>query len=675
MATCISSSLPLFTEFNVNMVESQLLDIISKLKTDFKDLESKIENECDPNKYYYLTIDEREIIEEELNTQWGITSHLNSVKNSNELRNVYEKVMPEIITVSNSISQSRILYNGLEKSLQQDLTPVQRRIVEKEIHSMNTDGVNLDEEKKSIFLNISLKLADLSNKFRNNVLDTINNYEMIIGKDDNENMNKMPRSALELFSEKAKSKGHDSTPENGPWRVTLDGPSYIAFMTHYPNSDKRKELYKASIQKASTGELDNSKLIIDILEAKEELSNLLGYNKYVDLSLSEKMATRDDIEKLLTSISEKAMLKGAEDYKEIVEYAKLEQIELWDAAYYLQKMTEDKLDFNEEKLKPYLVFDNVLEGLFSLSEKLLNIKIIEKDGVNVWHHNVRFFNVFDVSNVEEPIASFYLDPFVRPGEKKGGAWMNSCVGRSKNLNTKPVAYLILNGTPPLNGKPSLMTLNEMETLFHEFGHGLQHMLTTVDGGSAAGINNIEWDAVELPSQFMENWCYHKKTIMGFAKHYQTNQTLPDELFDKIMKQKTYHVANGINRQIYFSMLDLHIHTHKITDIHSVQKEVSKKYLVKDIDEDDKFLCAFEHIFAGGYAAGYYSYKWAEIMSLDAFSAFEEIDMNNDDEIKRVGLQFRNTILAKGGGTDPLTVFKEFRGRGPNTNAFMKNYNL
>ena len=253
--------------------------------------------------------------------------------------------------------------------------------------------------------------------------------------------------------------------------------------------------------------------------------------------------------------------------------------------------------------------------------------------------------------------------------------MDECIGKSKNLNKFPVAYLILNGTPPLNGKPSLMTLGEMETLFHEFGHGLQHMLTTVDEASSAGISNVEWDAVELPSQFMENWCYHKKTLMSFAKHYQTKEVLPDDLFNKIIKQKTYHVANGINRQIYFSMLDLYIHKNKITDIHSIQKKISKKYLVKDIDEDDKFLCAFEHIFAGGYSAGYYSYKWAEIMSLDAFSAFEEIDMDNDKEIKKLGLKFRNTILSKGGGTDPLTVFKEFRGREPKTDAFMKNYGL
>ncbi len=587
-----SNELPNFTNFKIDKIEKSLTDIISQLKTDFEKLENKIKKEDNKNNFYNLTIYEREKIEYSLNNFWSITSHLNSVRNSNELRIVYEKMLPKIITISNSISQSKILYDGLEKSLQQDLTLIQKRIINKELHSMKSDGVNLNDVDKKTFLNISLKLADLSNKFRNNVLDSINNYKMFIDTTDKKNMNKMPESALELFSEKAKTEGYDdTTPKNGPWVVTLDGPSYIAFMTHYPNSDKRKELYKVSIQKASKGDLDNSKLIIDILEKKDELSKLLDFKSYVDLSLSEKMASYDEIDKLLNSISKKSITKGKEDYDEIVEYSKLEKVELWDSSYYLEKMTEDKLQFKEEELKPYLVFENVLDGLFTLSEKIFNIKIIEvKNGIDVWHPDVKYFNLYDVSNIDvsnpdvsnidvsnpdKHIASFYLDPFVRPGQKKGGAWMDECIGKSKNLNKMPVAYLILNGTPPLNGKPSLMTLGEMETLFHEFGHGLQHMLTTVDEASAAGISNVEWDAVELPSQFMENWCYHKKTLMSFAKHYQTKEILPDDLFNKIIKQKTYHVANGINRQIYFSMLDLYIHKNKITDIHSIQKKYRK----------------------------------------------------------------------------------------------------
>ena len=665
------NNLPLFSKFKPDSVVSNTKELITQLENDFNNLQEKMKNE--DKKYYNVSVNEREKIEYPLGFYWGVVSHLTSVKNSDELRKAHEEIMPEVIKVSNSISQSKILYECLEKSLQENLNPIQKRIIEKELKGMQLNGVNLEEEKKKKFLDISLELGELSNKFRNNVLDSIKNYKMII-KDD-ENMQKMPLSSLELFSQKAKDKDmKDSTPKKGPWVVTLDGPSLIAFMTYYPDSNKRKELYKASITKASK----NEELITKILKLHQKLSELLKYKNYVEVSLSKKMATRNKIDKLLNDISEKSKKKGKEDYEEIDKFAN-KKLELWDIAYYSEKLKEETLKFKEEDLKPYLVFDNVLSGLFKLSEKIFNIQIKEvdtkKEKVELWHPDVKYFKVFDVSDTKNEIASFYLDPYVRPGEKKGGAWMDECIGKSKVMNHKPVAYLILNGTPPLNGKPSLMTLGEMETLFHEFGHGLQHMLTKVEENSAAGISNIEWDAVELPSQFMENWCYHKKTLLGFAKHYQTGETLPDDLYNKIIKQNKFHVANGINRQIYFSMLDLYVYENEITSVYDAQKKISEKYLVKSIDEDDRFLCAFEHIFAGGYSAGYYSYKWAEIMSLDAFSAFEEIDMDDDEAVKKLGLKFRNTILSKGGGTDPLTVFKEFRGREPNSDAFMKHYGL
>ena len=670
-----NDELPLFTKVEPKDIVSNTNQLLEELKKDFKSLEEEMKSE--KKNYYDLAIYKREKIEEPLEFYWGLISHLTSVKNNKELRDAHEKAMPEVIKISNDISQSKILYDCLIKSSKQRLNPIKKRILKKEIESMKLNGVNLDNDKKKEFLEISLRLSDLSNKFRNNVLDSIKDYKMIIKKD--ENMKKMPESALELFSDKAKNEKMESTPKDGPWIITLDGPSLIPFMTYYPKSNKRKELFKASITKASSGNLNNQELIIEILELHQKLSELLGYKNYVEISLSQKMANEKKINKLLKNISKKSKIKGKEDYQEIKEHFKLKKLDLWDIAYYSEKLKQEKLDFDEEKLKPYLVFQNVLNGLFQLSEKLFNIKIeevdVNKNNIDVWHPDVKYFKVFDTSDLNNEISSFYLDPYVRPGDKKGGAWMNECLGKSKNLNHKPVAYLILNGTPPLNGKPSLMTLSEMETLFHEFGHGLQHMLTTVDEGAASGISGIEWDAVELPSQFMENWCYHKNTLKSFAKHYQTGEILPDNLYNKIIEQQKFHVANSINRQIYFSMLDLYVYQNKITNIYDAQKKISSKYLVKPIDKDDRFLCSFEHIFAGGYSAGYYSYKWAEIMSLDAFSAFEEIDINDDKELNKLGLKFRNTILAKGGGTDPLTVFKEFRGREPNSDAFMKHYGL
>jgi oligopeptidase A len=669
------NNLPLFTQIENDDIEKNALIILNKLKTDFNELEDKMK--IAEKDYYKLVVYELEKIQFPLNYYWGIISHLNSVKNNDNLRIIYDKINPEIIKISSNIEQSTNLYECLKKAKQQKLNGIQKRIIDGEILSMELNGVNLEETKKKDFLDIQLKLGDLETKFKNNVLDAVKEYKLVIKKDDY--MSQLPASALELYSENAIKEKMKSTPIDGPWVISLDSPSLIPFMTYYPDSKKRKKLYIENIKKASHGKYNNTDLIFEILDLHQKMATLLGYKNYVEISLVEKIANEKKINKLLKSISKKSKKKGKEDFEEIKDYFKLKKLDLWDVPYYSEKLRKEKLDFDEEEFKKYLVFTNVLNGLFELSEKLFSINIqevdVKQENIEVWSSEVKYFRVYDKNNSTKEIASFYLDPYVRPDEKKGGAWMDECLIKSKNLKTKPVAYLILNGTPPLNGKPSLMTLSEMETLFHEFGHGLQHMLTTVDEGQASGINGIEWDAVELPSQFMENWCYDKKTLMSFAKHYQTGEILPEDLYNKLIEQKKFHVANGINRQIYFSMLDLYVFSNKIEDIYKAEKNMAGKYLAKNIDKNDRFLCSFEHIFSGGYSAGYYSYIWAEIMSLDAFSAFNEAGLNNDEKIQELGMKFRNTILSKGGGTNPLKVFKEFRGREPNSDAYMKNYGL
>ena len=669
------NNLPLFTQIENDDIEKNALIILNKLKTDFNELEDKMK--IAEKDYYKLVVYELEKIQFPLNYYWGIISHLNSVKNNDNLRNIYDKINPEIIKINSNIEQSTTLYTCLKKAKQQKLNGIQKRIIDGEILSMELNGVNLEETKKKDFLDIQLKLGDLETKFKNNVLDAVKEYKLVIKKDDY--MSQLPASALELYSENAIKEKMKSTPENGPWVISLDGPSLIPFMTYYPDSKKRKKIFIENIKKASHGKYNNTDLIYEILDLHQKMADLLGYKNYVEVSLARKIANEKKINKLLKNISKKAKKKGKEDFEELKTHFQLKKVDLWDVPYYSEKLRKEKLNFDEEELKKYLVFENVLNGLFELSEKLFSIKIIEvnvkEENIEVWNSEVKYFRVYDKKDLEKEIASFYLDPFVRPEEKKGGAWMDECLIKSKNLKTKPVAYLILNGTPPLNGKPSLMTLSEMETLFHEFGHGLQHMLTNVDEGHVSGINGIEWDAVELPSQFMENWCYDKKTLMSFAKHYQTGEILPEDLYNKLIKQKKFHVANGINRQIYFSMLDLYVFSNKIEDIYKAEKNIAGKYLAKNIDKNDRFLCSFEHIFSGGYSAGYYSYIWAEIMSLDAFSAFSETGLNNDEKIQELGMKFRNTILAKGGGTNPLKVFKEFRGRDVNSDAYMRNYGL
>jgi len=673
--TISNNNLPLFSKINVIEIENNVNLSIDKLEKDFKELENKMENAS--KDYYKLCVYELEKINYPLHYYWGVISHLTGVKNNEELRKVFDKVQPDIIKSGNTIAQSKILFECFENAKKQKLNGIQKRIVEHNLLSMTLSGVNLDKDKKKIYLDTQLKLGDLETKFKNNVLDAIKDYKMIIKKD--ENMKQLPINALELYSENALKNKMKSTPNDGPWVVSLDSPSLIPFLTYYPDSKKRKKLYKESIKKASYGDYNNTELIYEILDLQQKNAELLGYKNYVEVSLVEKIGTEKKINKLLNNISKKAKKKGKEDIQEIKDHFKLKKLDYWDIPYYIEKLRKEKLDFDEENFREYLVFENVLNGLFELSNKLFDITIKEvnviSENIDIWNNDVKFFRVYDNSDLNNEIASFYLDPYVRPEEKKGGAWMDECVGRNKILKHKPVAYLVLNGTPPLNSKPSLMTIREMETLFHEFGHGLQHMLTNVIEGEASGINGIEWDAVELPSQFMENWCYHKKTLMSFAKHYQTGKLLPEELYNKLIEQKTFQVANGINRQIYFSMLDLYVYSNKIDDIYKAEKKIAGKYLVKNIDKEDRFLCSFEHIFSGGYSAGYYSYTWAEIMSLDAFSAFEEVGLDNDEKVKEMGMKFRNTILAKGGGTNPLKVFKEFRGRDTNSDAYMKNYGL
>jgi len=361
-----------------------------------------------------------------------------------------------------------------------------------------------------------------------------------------------------------------------------------------------------------------------------------------------------------------------------------QKLQPWDISYVAEKQREKLFNFTEEELRPYFPLNQVLEGLFALVKRIFGVTITSADGeAPVWHEDVKYFQVADENN--EVIAHFYLDAYSRPSEKRGGAWMDDCLGRAKfEQNGKvitrlPVAYLTCNQTPPMDGKPSLMTFGEVETLFHEFGHGLQHMLTKIDYIGASGINNVEWDAVELPSQFMENWCLEKNTLQGMAKHYETGETLPYHYYEKLLASKNYMSASAMLRQLHFSLLDLELHSRyqplRGETPHEVRDRIAKTTTVMPPLPEDQFLCSFGHIFAGGYSAGYYSYKWAEVLSADAFSAFEEVGLEDENAIAKVGRRFRDTVLALGGSLSPMEIFKGFRGRQPNTEPLLRHSGL
>jgi oligopeptidase A len=349
-------------------------------------------------------------------------------------------------------------------------------------------------------------------------------------------------------------------------------------------------------------------------------------------------------------------------------------------AFWAERLREERFDLSDEQLRPYFPLERVLEGLFALTSRLFGITVEAADGeVPTWHEDVRYFRVRDEAG--QQIAAFYLDPYSRPEDKRGGAWMDECLSRRivDNLLQLPVAYLVCNGTPPVGESPSLMTFREVETLFHEFGHGLQHMLTTVDYADASGINGIEWDAVELPSQFMENWCYHRTTLMGIARHFETGEPLPDELFENLCRARTYRAGSLMLRQLNFGILDLYLH-HQYDPageetVLQAQQRIALGTSALEPLAEDRFLCGFQHIFAGGYAAGYYSYKWAELLSADAFSAFEDAGLEDEQAVALTGRRFRDTVLASGGGRHPMEVFRDFRGREPSTDALLRHNGL
>ncbi|XVF61469.1 hypothetical protein PTKIN_Ptkin08bG0131700 [Pterospermum kingtungense] len=434
----------------------------------------------------------------------------------------------------------------------------------------------------------------------------------------------LPATALGLAAQTAVSKGHDNaTAENGPWVITLDFPSYISVMQHARHRALREEVYCAYITRASSGDLDNTPVINQILKLRFEKAKLLNYNNYAEVSMATKMATVDKAEELLEKLRSASWSAAFQDVEDLKSYSKsqgaseADNLSHWDISFWSERLRESKYNINEEELRPYFSFPKVMDGLFNLAKTIFGIDIEPADGLApVWNKDVHFYCVKDSSG--SPIAYFYFDPYSRPSEKRGGAWMDEVVARSRVLSRSgttarlPVAHMVCNQTPPVGDKPSLMTFREVETVFHEFGHALQHMLTKQDEGLVAGIRGIEWDAVELPSQFMENWCYHRDTLMSIAKHYETGESLPEEVYSKLLAARTFRAGSLSLHQIQFASLDLELHTKYVPDgtesIYDVHHRVSRKTQVIPPLPEDRFLCSFNHIFAGGYAAGYYSYK-------------------------------------------------------------------
>lgn len=620
---------------------------------------------------------------------WGLATHLHNVANSPALRQAYAEAQPLVVEFFNRLGQSRPVYEALQALQESPEFPSFSQALQRTISLLVRDawlqGVGLCDADRTRFNTITQELAELSTRFTNNVLDATQNYALTLTNRDD--VAGLPDDSLRLAAGMAKAKGHpDATAEAGPWTVTLDLPSFLSFMQYAVRRDLRESVYRAYITRASRDDGDNTPLIRRILELRHELATLLGFTHFADMSLARKMAGDvSSIERLLHTIQDAATDPALTDLIDLGEIARehghSEDIQPWDVMYWSERLKEKRFGVRDDLIRPYFPLPEVLKGLFELIQELFDVVIIRDARVPVWHRDVAYYRVMDGTGLE--IAGLFLDLYARPEEKRGGAWMDELAGRSAvcaprgRTQRLPVAYVNCNQRPPLGDEPSLMNFQEVSTLFHEFGHALQHMLTRVEHGFVAGISNIEWDAVELPSQFMENWCYQKDSLSRLARHFRTGAPMHTDLMDRLLQARTYRAGSNALRQISFALTDLALHTCDPTtlDPTDTAQRIARDILPLPPLPEDRFLCSFSHIFAGGYAAGYYSYKWAEVLSADAFGAFEEAGLADPDARRRLGLRFRDTVLALGGGRPPMDVFQLFRGRTPDPQALLRQEGL
>lgn len=619
--------------------------------------------------------------DDRLSRIWSPVGHLNSVKNSPELRAAYEQALPLLSEYGTWVGQHEGLYQAYrslkEGAAFEKLTAPQRKSVENALRDFELSGIGLSPEKQRRYGEIVARLSELGSTYSNNVLDATMGWSKLITSE--AELSGLPESALAQAQAMAQAKEQDG------WLLTLDMPSYLPVLTYGDNRALREEMYRAFATRASdqgpnAGKWDNSEVMAETLALRHELAQLLGFDSYADKSLATKMAENpEQVLGFLSDLAKRARPQAEQELAQLRAFAKqhygVDELEAWDITYYGEKQKQHLFSISDEQLRPYFPEQRVVEGLFEVVKRIYGITAKERKDVDTWHPEVRFFDLFDASG--ELRGSFYLDLYAREN-KRGGAWMDDCVGSLRKANgelQKPVAYLTCNFNRPLGDKPALFTHNEVTTLFHEFGHGLHHMLTQIDTAGVSGISGVPWDAVELPSQFMENWCWEPEALAFISGHYQSGEPLPKEMLDKLLAAKNYQAALFILRQLEFGLFDFRMHAEyspeKGAQILPTLAEVKKMVAVVPSPGWGRFPHAFSHIFAGGYAAGYYSYLWAEVLSADAYSRFEEEGIFNAE----TGKSFLDNILSRGGSEEPMELFKRFRGREPQLDAMLRHYGI
>ena len=618
-----------------------------------------------------------EELDASIDKAWSPVSHLNSVMNAEALRVAYNACLPKLSKFGTEMGQNEDLFKAYkalaESKHYQELDLAQKKVIDNAVRDFRLSGVELSQQDRDEFKKISQSLTALTAKFEENVLDATHGWQKHIS--DETLLAGIPESVKEMAAQVAQQSDLDG------WLFTLDFPSYLPVMTYVDNRQLREEMYtafatRASDQGPNAGKWDNTEIIEQILKLRHKLAQLIGFNNHAERSLATKMAqSSDQVLDFLYDLAERSRPIAQQEFAELQAFAKetagLETLSAWDITYFAEKLRQQRYAISQEEIKPYFPENKVVSGLFAVVNKLYGLEIKERHDIDTWHQDVRFFDIFDANN--ELRGQFYLDLYAR-NHKRGGAWMDECLVHRQTTDglQKPVAFLTCNFSPPIGDKPALFTHDEVTTLFHEFGHGLHHMLTKIHYAAVSGINGVPWDAVELPSQFMENWCWEREALNLISGHYETGESLPDELFNKMIAARNFQSAMMMVRQLEFSIFDFRLHLEydptKEKQLEAILADVRDTVSVVKPPEFNRFAHSFSHIFAGGYAAGYYSYKWAEVLSADAFSRFEE----NGIFDRATGLAFLQAILEQGGSREPMDLFIEFRGREPEIDALLRH---
>jgi oligopeptidase A len=665
-----NDELPPFGEIEAAHMIEAIGEILDECRSGIEVLLSR------PSPDYEVLVRGREALEDRLHRAWSPVGHLNAVMNSAEIRQAHEACIEMLTAYHTEMGQHRglsVAYQDIADSPAfANLSQAEQKVVNNALRDFRLAGIDLPEAQQKRFAALSQQISSLNSRFNNNVLDADQAWSLEIS--DEKLLAGVPENALALMKQHAESR------DKAGYLLTLDMPCYLAIVTYCEDRALRQEIYQAFSTRASNrgpnaGEFDNSDIMQELMEARLEQAQILGFSNFAELSVERKMArSTDEVLAFLNNLASKGRPQAERELAEIQAYADKQggpaELKPWDVSYYAEKLKKASFDVSDEDLRPYFPAPRVLEGMFEVVRRLFDISVSENKDIKTWHPDVL---TYDILKNDKVIARFYLDLYAREN-KRGGAWMDDCRVRRTNEDGSlqlPVAYLTCNFTGPVGGQPALLSHREVVTLFHEFGHGLHHMMTQISAAEVSGINGVAWDAVELPSQFMENFCWQKESLAFISGHYETGEPLPVDMLDNLMKAKNFQAAMMMVRQLEFGIFDFRLHVEFDPEldnqVQQILDEVRDFVAVVKPPEDNAFQHAFSHIFGGGYAAGYYSYKWAEVLSADAFSKFLEDGIFN----RQTGEKFLSTILEKGGSEDALDLFIAFRGREPEVEALLR----